>query len=124
MLPRNIDLTEHQDFSSGETLDELISVWFDNEPMTPVQYEAVCRWESIFGRRHRNEKDRIFDSEIPFVKDETRYPRCGCDIRVPWKRFYGLCKKCGDIQQIPWKMYNMSIRRIGDRGQGDLFELR
>ena len=127
----NIDLTEHHDFSSGLTEgDDLVATWLDTEIMTADQYETVVKWERVFGKRHRNEKDKIFDKELPFVeKSKDCCQRCGCDLRVPWKRVYGLCIRCNDIvehnvQQIPWKSYTPRIRRVGDRGQGDLFDLR
>jgi hypothetical protein len=126
----NIDLTEHHDFGGVEEGDTLFSAWLDTEIMTADQYETVVKWERVFGRRHRNEKDKIFDKDFPFIEISVdKCHRCGCDLRAPWKRVYGLCIRCNDIvehnvQQIPWKTYTPHIRRVGDRGQGDLFDLR
>ena len=126
----NIDLTEHHDFGGVEEGDTLIATWLDTEIMTADQYETVAKWEKVFGKRHRNEKDRIFNKELQLIeKSKDHCQRCGCDLRVPWKRVYGLCIRCNDylenkVQQIPWKNYTLHIRRVGDRGQGDLFDLR
>ena len=132
MLPRNIDLTEHGDFGSDEIfLDETLGIWFGDELLTPKQYDAVRRWETIFGKRvHRDERSNIFTNvDLPFLTgDNGRCTRCGRRL-VPWNHFYGFCMKCNDEMErftpkIPWRNNTPRIVRAGDRGQGDLFELR
>lgn len=145
MLPRNIDLTEHGDFGPGDgeelidnlthTVDTLLYYGdvVDNDCMSVDQYMLILQWERIFGKtRHTNMKSQIFGGKLPF-KDDNRYGtkcrRCGRNISAPWNRVYDMCKDCHNtlemgIQQIPWRPNNLRVVRRGDRGQGDLFELR
>lgn len=77
--------------------------------MTNEEYDGLIKWEKIFGRRqHKNQKNKIFDSETKFNKywENTCY-RCGKPIRVPWMG--EICKNCNNhlektsSDRIPWK---------------------
>lgn len=138
MLPRNIDLTEHSDFGPGDyeldtsvdTLTQYNDI-VDDEIMPMDQYMIILQWERIFGKtRHTNIKNQIF--RLPSKDDNwygTKCRRCGRNISAPWNRVYDMCKDCHNtlemrIQQIPWKPNLLRVVRTGDRGQGDLFDLR
>lgn len=131
MLSPRIDLTEHRDFGGGRIIqlqDELVSTWFDGGLMTNDEYEYVVWWESIFGRtRHVNRKREIFHKDDLFYERKMigHCQRCGREIKIPWKNFFGLCEECNedvsyDVKKIPWKVYQGS-RRTTPR---DLFNLR
>ena len=132
MLSPRIDLTEHRDFGNDggriiQLQDDLVSIWFDGGLMTNDEYEYVVWWESIFGRtRHINRKREIFHKDDLYYERKMagHCQRCGTELRIPWKSFYGLCDKCNDIvehnaQEIPWKTY-----RISRTTPRDLFNLR
>ena len=136
MVAGNIDLTENRDFRGGRfqipEMDIPLELW-DEDIMTSEDYEKIRRWESIFGKkRHTNGKYRIFGI-TPFVKNlESRCCRCGKEFKIPWERERReLCKRCSDevehdnqYLKFPWNYMKLSVRRIGDRGQGNLFDLR
>lgn len=136
MLPGNIDLTANRDFGIGGGIslidaDTIIGIDVDGEMMSIDQYDRLVEWESVFGKkRHMNQKSTIFNKELPFIeKSKHECQRCGKKIIFPWKNFYGLCEECDEIvshnsKKIPWKTSKPVIRRVGDRGQGDLFDLR
>lgn len=134
MLPRNIDLTANSDFGigGGIFMDTPIEIPINEyNLMTHEQYDKLMWWEGIFGRkRYYMDKSKIFNKEWSFIeKYKHECQRCGKKIIVPWKNIYGLCKECDEIvshnsKKIPWKISRPVIRRIGDRGQGDLFDLR
>lgn len=135
MLPSNIDLTEHGDFRNRITftgqLDIPIELW-DEDIMTSEDYEKIRRWESIFGkRRHINRKRDVFEITPFKVHLEGHCYRCGKELRLPWKRDRDLCKECSDYIEhdnwyikFPWRYNRLSVVRLGDRGQGNLFDLR
>lgn len=138
MLPSNIDLTANGDFRRSATFtgrfDIPIELW-DEDIMTSDDYEKLKWWEKMFGkRRHENRKRAIFGiANSLFVRDlENRCCRCGKEFRLPWEREKReLCKRCSDeiehdnqYLKFPWNYMKLSVRRIGDRGQGDLFDLR
>ena len=132
-MDRKIDLTERNDFSSLRVEDVLTSMFLDDELVSSDEYETIVRWESIFGKeRHDNEKAEIFDYNGKYERDVERHcQRCGIELRVPWKVFYGLCKECDEFvdagdEPLPWKR---GCGTIGSRGSvGDdiqnLFGLR
>lgn len=138
MLSRNIDLTEHHDFSQGGELDVSADTLIyygnivNNDNMSVDQHMAIVWWESIFGKtRHTNMKNQIFDkiSSKYDNKYDTKCRRCGQNISAPWNRIYDICMDCHNIlewgiKQIPWEPDTLIVVRKGDRGQGDLFELR
>ena len=133
MLPRNIDLTENRDFGDdGEDGLDISLWWDDGELVTPAQWNNSVRFQSFFGKRiHKNEKDSIFTHmDLPFLTgDEGRCTKCG-RLLVPWNRFHGFYMECKDEMEkftpkdIPWRNNAPRIVRSGDRGQGNLFELR
>jgi len=136
MLPGNIDLTANRDFGAHGLInfintDTLTGIDVDGEMMSIDQYDKLVEWESVFGRkRHMNQKSTIFNPEWPFIERAKREcQRCGKPIIAPWKNFYGLCEECNktlpqDMRRIPWKIHKPIIRRVGDRGQANLFDLR
>lgn len=136
MLPGNIDLTANRDFGAQGGVnfidaDTILGIDVDGEMMSIDQYDKIVKWESVFGKkRHMNQKSTIFNKEWSFIeKSKYECQRCGKKIIVPWKNFYGLCKECDEIvshnsKKIPWKISKPIIRRVGDRGQANLFDLR
>lgn len=114
LLPIRIDLTENGDFSGGSLtadvngMDTEIPDEVHDGNMTLEQYDRLCRWEELFGkRRHENGKRRIFPKVLYSYR--TYCYDCGKELRLPWARAYrGLCKECFDkspyVKNIPWKM--------------------
>lgn len=136
MLPRNIDLTEHRDFSGGGGIfiDTPIEIPLDEyELMTCDEYEKLRWWEGIFGRKgHRNRKEYVFDYDGKYVSNSKKHClRCGKEFRYPWDNVGGICKKCDEIVgmdmdkgRIPWKEYYGQNPEIEDRTAYDLFNRR
>lgn len=131
MISRNIDLTEHRDFSGGDAFIipfdiELIDRAYEDGYMSIDQYEQVVKWEGIFGRkRHTSEARKIFDMPVP--KDwQHKCARCGKVIKAPWDNIYGLCLRCNEslemdsYSRIPWSPFKIVYNRI----PRDLFDLR
>ena len=136
MLPRNIDLTEHRDFSGGGGIfmDTPIEIPLDEyQLMTCGEYERLRWWESIFGRkRHRNRKEYVFEYERKHRNEErTHCWRCGKEFRLPWDRVNGICRKCdsevseesGNRWRIPWVEHYGQISPV-DNTAYDLFNRR
>ena len=127
-LPRNIDLTANRDFGNNIFNHTLIfPIDVERELMTKEEYDELIKWENIFGRKwHKNQKNKIFDSEINFNKywENTCY-RCGRPIRIPWNNIRGICKNCNNhlekpsYDRIPWKKKENNV----NMGR-NLFELR
>jgi hypothetical protein len=138
MIPQKIDLTEHRDFGDNVIDDELRlpdMEFLEYDNLTLDQFNRLQRREEIFGRRrHQNRKHEIFDSDlhIRFVRKlDNHCYRCGREVRTPWRLRHGLCEVCNSALEtqcgnfyhaIPWRI--SVIRRHGDRGQGNLFDLR
>lgn len=134
MLPPNIDLTSHGDF--GHNMVNLIPqtpLDYDDDSednnMSTEEYEAILRYEKIFGRkkRHKNEKFDIFPNlrkRYFYEEDKEHCIRCGKVIRIPWKNYYGLCEECDGIVakgDYPWETYQIVW---GDDKGYNLFNLR
>jgi len=131
MLPPNIDLTEHMDFSGGNGeifFDTPIEIPLDEyRLMSNDEYEHLMWWEGIFGRkRHYTSKSELFKK--PKI---NLCHHCGKLLRIPW--YFRVCRDCykkGNTSfdnyihkdnRIPWaKMSNHSIRNV----QYDLFNRR
>lgn len=123
MLSPKIDLTEQRDFSGGVgsfTDSEVPEDVYDGL-MTCEQYDRLCRWESIFGkRRHENQKRRIFP--VILSRYNTKCTCCGKELRAPWMRFSnnGLCQDCEKESRynsrIPWKSNIVSVGHFNDKG--------
>ena len=135
MISPNIDLTEHRDFGSHSGFqfrlrdvlnDDLFEI--DLPAISKDEYDAISWWEGIFGqRRHLNRKYQVFYYEARHERywKETCV-RCGRPLRIPWQRYYELCRYCNDDmnnERIPWKAWkdNESTRRHDTR---DVFNLR
>lgn len=119
MLPPNIDLTESSDFGLGSGIFMDTPVDLDDldarNNMSIDEYDYLVWWEGIFGRkRHRNQKWKLFPRiglDVPY-DPENPHPsycvRCGKEIRIPWKNYYGLCFECNNKIEttvggkIPW----------------------
>ena len=134
MLPPNIDLTSHGDF--GHNLVNLIPqtpLDYDDDSednnMSTEEYEAILRYEKIFGRkkRHKNEKFDIFPNlrkRYFYEEDKEHCIRCGKVIRIPWKNYYGLCEECDGItakSYLPWDVF---LTTSEDNKGYNLFNLR
>lgn len=136
MLPGNIDLTEHRDFSDNQlffnlndfSIDIPIS---DDENITPDQYDKIVMYENIFGKRiHKNQAREVFGKSYDVrVKVDWKKTclRCGRPL-FPWNNLGGICRECdGELNQsygygsIPWKTYNDSNN---PRSVMDIFNLR
>lgn len=136
MLSNRIDLTEHHDFGGGHQRFRLntllVDRWYDDDAISPDEYDHMVWWESIFGKfRHTNEKRTVFNKDEAYEKELRNYcQRCGKELRMPWKRFYDLCEECNyivecDGERIPWKAY----KKEGEEASpvtmaSDLFSLR
>ena len=104
MISRKIDLTEHRDFSGDNhswfTITEIDADLFDESYISSTEYDYIAWWESIFGRRrHTNRKHEIFKpyDEKTFIENSMkRCQRCGKPLKIPWRRYGGLCKECED----------------------------
>lgn len=116
MLPSNIDLTEHNDFSGGvldltQLMDTPVDMEYYDEKtlMTNTEYEFLTWWESIFGkRRHPSIKRQLF-------------PQVGIDIPslpriIPWNNTWSPYNynPFEEDDRIPWSS-NMGEFR-DDRG--------
>lgn len=139
MLPPKIDLTANRDFGGGRFDDFTIDIpiaLYDDEVMSSDEYEALCKYESFFGRRtHKNQARQmlgvLYDAPIKDL-DAWRQTclRCGKRL-VPWNNFGGICRECdGEISQssgfwnIPWLSYNsQDVPRATDSPM-DIFSLR
>ena len=131
MLTHKIDLTEHHDFGGEQQRDILIGAVIDNEFVTCDEWEAIDKYEKLWGRRHRTQRHEVFDkSDEEFMKECRKHcARCGKEFRIPWYNTDGLCRDCDHIvsheeYNLPWRQGNLRVVRADDRGQGDLFDLR
>lgn len=137
MLPSNIDLTSHGDFGINRVNLNLIPqtpLDYDDDSedglfMSTEEYEAILRYEKIFGKkkRHKNEKFDIFPNlrkRYFYEEDKEHCIRCGKVIRLPWKNYYGLCEECDGItakSYLPWDGFITAW--MDDKGY-NLFNLR
>ena len=143
MLSQKVDLTANHDFGASSLNgffleDMLVSTEYEGEYMTADEYEAIRRWERLFGkRRHPQQKRDLFpDKETKhyhnhgYVNGVKYCERCGKPIRVPWKVRYDLCPDCDERlfivldsdhknERIPW-MNGETDRRVAY----NLFNLR
>ena len=134
MLPANIDLTEHRDFSDSpghimiiEPMDRDITDLVDladGENMSVSEYEKLSQWRNIFGpRKHINQKRYVFSKE-PRNGYRSTCGHCGKRI-MPWDpdAFLGWCKQCRiktSIKKYPWGYTDNSIMSVSR----DLFNMR
>ena len=131
MLPRNIDLTANRDFSGGGRINFtglLRTIDLDAEAMSTDEYEVICWWEGIFGRkRHYNEKNKVFDEDRKYYERwRDTCVRCGKPLRCPWKRAGELCVDCAEVldtSRLPWIEYYGQQAWERDRTM-DIFSMR
>ena len=119
MLPRNIDLTEHNDFHSHNNTDMMtlanIRRLSNEDLMTPDEWDVLQWWESIFGKKSNdNQKERIFS---PIKKWECR---------IPWKpaeiNLYELNNMLyTKLKLFPW--YEVP-RAVDNRSAKEIFQLK
>ena len=133
MLSGRIDLTANHDFRGSQTITEMdITVfdrWYSDGPISNEEYDYLSWWEGMFGRtRHTNEKRRVFGDDKRYEEEmRCHCYRCGIELKMPWNRFYGLCRECNDVvdssvQRIPWKVYRASSDRRNEASE--VFNLR
>lgn len=130
MLPPNIDLTEHRDFGKFSGNLVIPIAFNDTEIMTSDDYENICRYESIFGKKMRNQAHKMLGDvyDLPFPIDWNRTcVRCGKPL-LPWNNLGGICRECDkELNQsygfggFPWQMYNTPINPSSVM---DIFNLR
>ena len=130
MLPSNIDLTENRDFGRSGG-DWVIPIAFsDDEIVTSDEYENLCRYESIFGKRMKDQTREIlgylYDLDFPVDWNKICI-RCGKPL-LPWNNRGGICMECdGELNQsygygsFPWTNYKTP--RLPDNIM-DIFNLR
>lgn len=130
-----IDLTERRDFGTSGLIteigaferDSLVDFAYSGGNMTNDEYEALTRYERVFGRRrHFNEWLDVFrkDEREYFNEMRTHCYRCGKEIRVPWLKRYDLCPECDRYVagRIPWK--DRQLVSFGSDRTMDVFSLR
>ena len=91
--------------------------WYSDGPISNEEYDYLSWWEGIFGRtRHTNEKRKVFNKDSRYEEDERCHCyRCGVEFKMPWKRFYGLCKEFeSSVQRIPWKVYHTRMNEASE----------
>ena len=136
MLPPNIDLTEHRDFSMDDISLGIIDFDIpldDDIPVTSDQYERMLEYEKIFGRkRHSNQVRDVlgYIYDLPnkdYLYWKSHCARCGKTL-VPWDNLGGICRECDsqcnmdyNYGRIPWKEYKLISRP--DRIM-DIFSMR
>lgn len=121
MLSGKVDLTENGVFrhSDGQNGYDIPIDYWDEGCMTSGQYEAMLRWERIFGKRHRNEKYKVFEKTTGIGSMETRCCNCGKSL-FPWNKVVHasikspvFCHDCyekfnefGRDFKFPWRIGN------------------
>ncbi len=139
MLPSNIDLTERADFGYPSLIAMDIPVDLDDlytrNNLSIDEYDYLVWWESIFGKKHRNQKWKLFPKigvDVSYDSDKLNYShcvRCGKEIRIPWKNYYGLCFECNNKIEttvegkIPWN-HTMNFSSRNDERGYNLFNRR
>lgn len=140
MVSRNIDLTEHRDFSNNISINGISQVLLreinriqENDIMSTDEYNILWNYHSIFGfKRHTNMAEQIFKTKERKFKEDyySHCERCGKLIRIPWRRIYGLCEKCNNVMEtttsdgkikFPWDIEITSSPRDDTM---DIFRLR
>lgn len=140
MVSRNIDLTEHRDFSNNISLNSISQVLLreidcieENDIMSTDEYNILWNYHSIFGfKRHTNMAEQIFKTKERKFKEDyySHCERCGKLIRIPWRRIYDLCEKCNNVMEtttsdgkikFPWDIEITSSSRDDTM---DIFRLR
>ena len=122
MLPLNIDLTADNVFSNGPTLsfgDDITPPEVLDGEMTLNEFNKISKYEFYFGKRkYANLRNQVFKKD-----SDTLCYHCKKDVRVPWKRYRGLCQDCYSSyyrRKIPWRMDTVGF---DERGY-NLFNLR
>ena len=119
MLPRNIDLTEHNDFHS-HNITEMMTLAnvlrLRNEDLiTPDEWNVLQWWESIFGKKSNdNQKDCIF-SQIQ-----------ECERRIPWEPINYSLHDLNNMLDTKLKLFPWyeEPRAVDNRSAKEIFQLR
>ena len=138
MLSNRIDLTANRDFGHRQTIVEMdmdiFERWYDDGSITLDEYDYLVWWEDVFGKtRHTNESHKLFEedriSRILRYDADTHCERCGKELKLPWARFYGLCRECSndlerDVRRLPWKAYKAEVSDRRMDNASEVFSLR
>jgi hypothetical protein len=138
MLSNRIDLTANRDFGHRQTIVEMdmgiFDRWYDDDSITLDEYDYLSWWEGVFGKtRHTNEKRKLFGEDrnniVLRLEMGTHCARCGKELKLPWARFYGLCRECNDdvergAQRLPWKAYKAEVSDRRMDNASEVFSLR
>lgn len=137
MLSRKVDLTENREFSGGNSIninrDIAVDVdrLFINSAMSTEDYEKLVQYEKFFGRkRHFTDALEVFENNKKYSEElRTHCHKCGNELRIPWKTYFGLCKKCNDHEstfthtnkrKYPWTFE----QQVSDRDARDILYMR
>ena len=134
MISRNIDLTEHRDFSS------IHFQWLtqngysiENGPtMSTDMYRSLSTKEKIFGRTRHESIDLFRKSDDVWAEEmRTHCQRCGKELRIPWKRNKGVCEECNSILErdysgslFPWRRNGKGITQSSRDNPMDIFHMK
>ena len=120
MVSRNIDLTEHRDFSNNISLNGISQVLLreinriqENDIMSTDEYDILWNYHSIFGfKRHTNMAEQIFKTKERKFKEDyySHCERCGKLIQIPWRRIYGRCEKCNNVMETTTSDCKINLR--------------
>ena len=139
MIPRNIDLTVNRDFGragEGNFISLPLAVR-DGELMSSDEYEELCKYESVFGKRVRNQAREVLGDLYDLPQKDKEFEmwrqtclRCGKRL-FPWDNIGGICKDCdNEITQsygfwnIPWLSENTFDTPRDTHSVMDIFDLR
>lgn len=108
-MDRRIDLTEHGDFGTPHdntlvdntiNMDVLLATTYEDEPMSIEEYDRVCAWEKVFGKRnHLSEARKVF---------HPNEDKCCCGARLfPWDGHF--CQRCRETidMGMEWEDRNL-----------------
>lgn len=99
--------------------------WYVDDSITLDEYDYHVWWEGVFGKAiHTNEKCNLFGDD-----KNTVCERCGKELKLPWARFYGLCRECNDdvernAHRLPWKAYKAEVSDRRMENTSEVFSLR
>ena len=120
-MDRRIDLTEHGDFGAPHdnilvdntiNMDVRLTTTYEDEPMSIEEYDRVCAWEKVFGRRnHLNEARKLFHPGEDLWPWKTRQDEdtCCCGARLfPWDGHF--CQRCRETMAMGFEWEDRNSR--------------
>ena len=129
MLSNRIDLTANRDFGHRLTIVEMdmdtFDRWYVDDSITLDEYDYHVLQEGVFGKAiHTNEKCNLFGYD-----KNTVCEKCGKELKLPWARFYWLCRECNDdvernAHRLPWKAYKAEVSDRRMENTSEVFSLR